>query len=128
MGRFWRGPRPKSAKEVQNVLKLYGYNDTKFGNEPTDGYASKKEARRAGELKMLQRAGKIYDLREQVRYELVPAQDGERAVHYVADFVYKYVGTDGTEEVEDVKGVRTPEYVIKRKLMLKVHGIRIKEV
>ena len=78
------------------------------------------------------RAGLISDLREQVRYLLVPSQhcdDGtlERAVHYVADFVYTDNET-GRTVVEDTKGVRTKEYIIKRKLMLYVHGIRIKEV
>lgn len=78
------------------------------------------------------RAGLISDLREQVRYLLVPSQrldDGtlERPVHYVADFVYTDNET-GRTVVEDTKGVRTKEYIIKRKLMLYVHGIRIKEV
>ena len=51
----------------------------------------------------------------------------ERAVSYVADFVYVDCAT-GETVVEDAKGVRTKEYVIKRKLMLWVHGIRVKEV
>ena len=105
---------------------------------------SRKEARRYEELLLLQRAGKISDLRTQVPYELIPAQyetyerygksgqrlkDGiklvERAVVYVADFVYV---ADGKTIVEDTKGVRTPDYIIKRKLMLHIHGIRIREI
>lgn len=112
-------------------------------------FASKKEADRYFQLLLLQRAGKISDLRTQVPYELIPAQyeeiptgtyfvRGERkgqekvkrvcveqSVCYVADFVY----TEGGKKiVEDTKGVRTAEYIIKRKLMLHVHGIRITEI
>lgn len=93
-------------------------------------FDSKKEAARWQELLLLQRAGKISHLNRQVTYELIPSQyiDGkcvERAVKYVADFVYK---KNGRLVVEDTKGMKTPEYVIKRKLMLSVYGIRIKEV
>ncbi len=109
-------------------------------------FDSLKEARRWDELLLLQRAGKITELRRQVKYELIPDQyatferfgkkgqrlkDGvrllERKVVYVADFVYTNAET-GENIVEDAKGVRTPEYIIKRKLMLAVHSIRIKEV
>ena len=86
---------------------------------------SRKEANRWCELKLLERAGKIRLLQRQVKFELIPKQDGEREVTYVADFTYiendKFV-------VEDVKGKRTKEYIIKRKLMLWVHGIKIKEI
>ena len=93
-------------------------------------FDSAKEVRRYAELKVLQRAGQIKDLRRQVRYELIPAQrreDGkviEQACAYIADFVYI---ENGNTVVEDTKGYRTPEYIIKRKLMLYRHGIRIKE-
>lgn len=102
----------------------------KYGNKRTNGHASKKEDRRSRELMLLQAAGEIRDLKEQVPYELIPSQyvDGkcvERACKYVADFVY--TDREGNLVVEDTKGFRTPEYVIKRKLMLKVHGIKIKE-
>lgn len=91
---------------------------------------SKAEARRLGELKLLERAGLIQDLKTQVRFELIPSQriDGkvaERAVNYIADFVYI---KDGQRVVEDVKGYKTPDYIIKRKLMLFVHGIKIQEI
>lgn len=105
----------------------------KYKAQRTGKYASKAEARRAAELKLLERAGKIENLGEQVKFEIVPRQldkDGkviERAVHYVADFVYSDPAT-GEEIVEDVKGVRTPAYIIKRKLMLLGWGIRIREV
>lgn len=106
----------------------------KYGNRKVihDGieFDSVKEARRYCELKLMQRAGVISDLQLQVSFELIPTQriDGkvvERAVNYIADFVYKQ---DGVQVVEDTKGMRTKEYIIKRKLMLYIHGIRIKEI
>lgn len=105
-------------------------------------FDSMKEARRYTELKLLERAGEISDLQMQVKFVLIPAQRepdtvGARGgIHkgklieyeaaYVADFVY--LDEKGKLVVEDVKGFRTPEYKLKRKLMLYVHGIRIKEV
>lgn len=50
----------------------------------------------------------------------------EKACRYRADFVYTDLST-GEIVVEDTKGVLTPEYKIKRKLMLYIHGIRVKE-
>ena len=92
-------------------------------------FDSVKEYRRFCELRLLERAGAVTDLRRQVKFELIPAQriDGkvvERACGYVADFVYM---ENGQQVVEDTKGMRTQEYRLKRKLMLWVHGIRIKE-
>lgn len=107
----------------------------KYGNKKTvvDGitFDSKKEATRYAELKLLQRAGEIFDLQRQVPFTLIPKQtrDGkviERPCVYKADFVYKE--KDGTEVVEDVKGVCTKEYRIKKKLMLWQFGIVVKEV
>jgi len=105
---------------------------------------SAKEANRCNELHLLQKAGEITELSIQNEYELIPAQyrlekrfnkNGkplkdknvllERACIYKADFSYKL--KDGTLVVEDCKGKRTKEYIIKRKLMLFVHGIRILE-
>ena len=93
-------------------------------------FDSKKEAIRWAELRMLEKAGKISGLERQVRFELVPAQYvggrlKERPCVYVADFRYL---EGGKAVVEDTKGVKTPEYIIKRKLLLKVYGIAIKEV
>lgn len=109
-------------------------------------FDSKKEYRRYCELSMLEKAGIITDLKTQVPFELVPAHyefferygksgnriaDGsrciERAVVYRADFVYKQ---NGERVVEDTKSpaTRTKDYIIKRKLMLHVHNIKIKEV
>lgn len=95
-------------------------------------FDSVKEYRRWCELKLLERGKAIADLNRQVKFNLIPAQKDpatgkvvERACDYIADFVYwdgkKYV-------VEDTKGFKTKDYIIKRKLMLYVHGIRIREV
>ena len=92
-------------------------------------FDSKKEANRYGELLMLQRAGRISELQRQVKFKLLPTQRGEqrteRPVTYIADFVYTQ---DGIVVVEDVKGLKTREYVIKRKMMKYFHGIEISEV
>ena len=95
--------------------------------DPATGFVfdSKAEFTRWCELRILERAGKISDLQRQVKYELIPKQKGERACTYLADFVYK--DSDGNTVVEDTKGVKTDAYRIKRKLMLWVHGIKIKE-
>lgn len=87
-------------------------------------FDSQKEYNRWCNLRLLERAGKITDLKRQIPYELIPKQDGERACTYVADFVYY---EDGNLVVEDCKGFRTEAYRIKRKLMLLVHNIKIKE-
>lgn len=104
-------------------------------------FDSRKEYRRWCELVLMERAGKIEGLRRQVEFELIPCQREpdtkgvrggikrgrviEHACSYVADFVYQ---EDGRTVVEDTKGVRTKDYIIKRKLMLYRFGVRIKEV
>lgn len=95
--------------------------------DPATGFVfdSKAEFVRWCELRIMEKAHKISDLQRQVKYELIPKQKGERACTYLADFVYK--DSDGNTVVEDTKGVRTDAYRIKRKLMLHIHGIRIKE-
>lgn len=107
-------------------------NKSKYHAEKCNGYDSKKEYYRAQQLKLWLKAGVISDLREQVVFLLIPSQingEGieEKPVKYKADFVYIDNAT-GQTVVEDTKGVRTPEYVIKRKLMLLMHGITIKEI
>ena len=106
----------------------------KYHNKKTrtsDGveHDSQKEARRWMELQLLQRAGDIADLKRQVTFELIPRQDGERACHYIADFVYSDLKA-GKVVVEDVKSEATRKdkaYIIKRKLMLYLKGIKIHE-
>ena len=114
------------------MKNIFNPRQNKYHARSSGGYASRKEHRRANELQLMQRAGLISNLSEQVSYELIPAQRGadgkvlERACTYIADFVYTDNAT-GQTIVEDTKGFRTKEYIIKRKLMLKVHGIRISE-
>lgn len=84
-------------------------------------YDSKKEARRAYELEILQRSGHICNLERQRRFELQQSfkigNKTERAITYIADFYY----FDNKEHIwvaEDTKGFRTDVYKIKRKLFL----------
>ncbi len=104
----------------------------KYHARRTNGYASAREARRASELRLLQAKGEISNLREQVRYDLLPTlrhSDGTlfaRKTVYVADFVY--VDSDGNEVVEDAKGYRTEAYRLKRNMMMHFHKIAIREV
>jgi hypothetical protein len=107
-------------------------------------FDSKREADHWVYLCQLMDAGVITELDRQVEFELIPAQFEfdtvgvrggkqkgkciERKVKYIADFVYR--DQLGQRVVEDVKGYtkNDPVYIIKRKLMLYIHGIRIKEV
>lgn len=99
----------------------------KYGNRKTvvDGitFDSAKEAKRYGELKVLQRAGEITSLELQPRFPIVI--NGVKVCTYVADF--GYVDQIGSPVVEDVKGMKTREYILKRKLMKAVYGIEILE-
>ena len=107
-------------------------------------FQSRKEARRWRELKLMESAGMIHGLTRQKKFVLIPAQREpdtvgkrggkhkgkliEREVAYYAD--YSYYDKEGNEIVEDVKSeaTKTPQYLIKRKLMLKEYGIQIKEI
>jgi hypothetical protein len=93
-------------------------------------FDSKKEAERYGQLKLMERGGVVKDIRTQVRYRL--AINGIKICDYIADFVYfdkfSRPGADPWKQiVEDTKGVRTPVYRLKKKLMLALHGIEIRE-
>lgn len=108
----------------------------KYGNRKVirngEKFDSIKEYQRWVELCILEQGSLISELRRQVKFVLIPSQkiDGkvvERECSYYADFVYKDNET-GETVVEDSKGMRTKDYIIKRKLMLYVHGIRIMEV
>lgn len=125
-------------------MRLYNYNKYKSRKTSVNGvnFDSRKEADRYIELSILSRSGAIKGLKRQVKFELIPAQYEpdiisprgkvkkgkliERAVSYIADFVY--TDENGKTVVEDTKGFRTKDYIIKRKLLLYVHGIRIKEI
>ena len=97
-------------------------------------FDSKAEYKRYKELLMLEKCGVIKNLQRQIEYELIPKQKlirpvkghkSERKAVYIADFVYE---KNGEVIVEDVKGIRTSDYILKRKLMLFVHKIQISEV
>lgn len=119
------------------------YKNVKVKNSEGLVFDSRKEAKRWAELQAMQFSGVITDLQRQVKFVLIPTQRepdtiGKRGgIHkgkviekecaYYADFVYQLTDT-GETVVEDTKGMRTTEYKIKRKLMLYVHHIRIKEV
>lgn len=106
-------------------------------------FDSRKEYKRYVELKAMEYGGIITDLERQVKYVLIPTQREpdeigkrggihkgrviEKECSYLADFRYRVAET-GEIVVEDTKGFRTAEYKIKRKLMLWVHHIRIKEI
>lgn len=106
----------------------------KYGNKKTTVFGrtfdSKREAERYLVLRSMESKGEISDLRCQVEYELIPAQkksDGktERSTKYIADFTYQ---KNGKTVVEDTKGFRTREYILKRKLMLFRYSIEVKEI
>lgn len=88
------------------------FRQSKYGAVRTAGYASKGEAARADELRMLQAGGAISDLREQV--PVVVSPDGCERITLVVDFVYV---EDGREVIEDFKGFETPEFKLKWKLL-----------
>ena len=124
----------------------------KYGNKKVViagvAFDSKREAKRYQDLKLLEMCGAIKDLKRQVTFELIPVQreksarvytkgrkkgqpiEGkviEKAVNYIADFTYIDSAT-GKLVVEDSKGMRTRDYILKRKMMLYFHGIKIQEV
>jgi hypothetical protein len=102
----------------------------KFKNIPTEvdgiAFASKKEARRYGELKLLERAGRIFDLKVHPSFPL--DVNGHPVCRYVGDFAYT---ENGARVVEDVKSPITrkhPVYRIKAKLFAAIHGFPVREV
>ena len=112
-------------EEFKKLIK----KKSKYSNEKVESFDSERERERCGTLKFMQEKGLISNLERQVKYELIPAQyeNGkciERATSYYADFQYVQ---GGITIVEDSKGCRTDVYKIKKKLMLQVHGIKIKE-
>lgn len=95
----------------------------KYGNKPTNGFASRREARRYTELALLEKAGQIRALEKQPKFYI--KINGHDVCTYTADFAY----FDGERRiVEDAKGFRTPVYRLKKKLMKAVFGIDVQEV
>ncbi len=111
-------------------MSKYGAKKVTYDGKTFD---SQKEAQRYAELRLLERGKVISGLECQKTFVLIPNQKDEngkvieRAVKYVADFTYTDTKT-GKWIVEDTKGFKTKEYIIKRKLMLHKYGIRIREV
>lgn len=126
------------------------YSGNKYGSKKVevDGivFDSKKEAKRYQELLLLEKEGEITDLQRQVKFVLIPAQyetverysktgkrlkDKQKCIEkecsYYADFTY-FDREKQEVIVEDTKGMRTKDYIIKRKLLLYRHGIRVKEI
>ena len=132
--------RGGTVQEQQEVKK------SKYHSEKVEilgmTFDSRREARRYFELTTLEKAGEIHNLRRQVKYVLIPTQRApdtvgkrggvkqgrvlEKEISYYADYVYE--DKDGNTVVEDVKGVRTEVYKVKRKLMLYIYHIQIKEI
>ena len=139
-----------AVRSIKCFAYVRGLMMNKYKNKKTatsDGiiHDSKKEALRWFTLKHLEKEGEISNLRRQVPFELIPTQyetfkrfgkggkrlaDGkrciERSVVYIADFTYTN-NNNGEYIVEDCKGKRTKDYIIKRKLLLQKYGVRIKE-
>ena len=137
---------------MTNFRRLRTGGESKYKNRKklVDGieFDSAKEARRWSELKLLEKAGEISDLRRQVKFVLIESQYEESSevyqrgknkgkpkrgkileheCSYIADFVYTDEKT-GKTVVEDTKGFKTKDYIIKRKLLLERYKIRITEV
>lgn len=128
---------------MRRYLRRAKYRNNKVVFEDGSTFDSMKEYVRYLDLLAMEKAGEIKDLRRQVKYILIPAQREpdtvgkrggikkgkllEREVAYFADFVYINI-VSGEEIVEDTKGIRTTEYILKRKMMLYFHHIRIHEI
>lgn len=136
-----------SWSDYERYRRAYIDKGSKYHAEKVtvDGivFDSRKEARRWSELCLMEKAGQIMGLRRQVKFLLIPEyrepdttgpRGGirrgkliESAVYYRADFVYTECEAPDVTVVEDVKGFKTKEYILKRKLMLHKYGIRIRE-
>lgn len=97
-------------------------------------FASKKEARRYQELRLLEKAGEIRELQLQPEFDLLAPGRCDGSLHrgvkvgkYVADFRYR-AGRNGLLVIEDVKGFKTPLYRWKKKHVEAQYGIEIREV
>lgn len=116
-GQHAKESKPKRNKYANTRVEIDGH-----------AFDSKKEAKRYGELKLLQKAGKIGLLEMQVEFILLV--NGDSVGSYVADFTYIDAVT-GEKVVEDVKSGATrkiAKYRLKKKLMKQIYGIEIKEV
>ena len=131
-----------AAKPPGGVMKCIFKKESKYHSSKVQVgglvFDSKREAARWQELKLLEKAGEIRELKRQVRFRLIPSQylpsgRRERPVDYIADFTYRHrVRSEEMDEwavvVEDTKGLKTKDYIIKRKLMYQRFGVEIREV
>ena len=110
---------PKKTRRSNN--KYFAKKTLAFGLK----FDSKWEAERYGQLKAMERAGVVDQLERQVKYEL--KVNDVKICNYIADFTYLLIEEDGSSRyvVEDAKGVLTPEFKLKKKLMLAIHKIDI---
>lgn len=110
-------------------MKIPG-KSAKFLNVKTEAdgivFASKKEAKRFGELKMLERVGAITELKTQVKYEF--ELNGVKIGAYLSDFDYVEKGVKVVEDVKSPMTRKVQVYRLKRRMMLAFHGIEIREV
>jgi uncharacterized protein DUF1064 len=124
-----RGFKINNVKPIPIIEQPKQKKKSKYGNNKVVvdeiEFDSEKEAKRYGQLKLMMKAGEIGLLQLQVSFEL--NKGGTHSLEYIADFVY-IISKTGEKVVEDAKGFCTKEYKKKRRLMLKVHGIKIKEV
>lgn len=103
-------------------MKYWNRKITVYGIQ----FDSRKEADRYLVLRDMAKQGEIRGLQTQPEFELIPKQPGEQGVKYIADFLYEQAGKT---VVEDVKGYRTKDYIIKRKLFKwRYPGIEFREV
>lgn len=120
---------PNGQKYTSTQTSLTKPKKSKYGAVKTevDGIAfdSKHEASRYAELRLLEQSGEITNLRLQVPFELIPKSKYGMPIRYIADFLYN--GINGQLIVEDAKGVKTPVYRLKRRMMAEKYGIKIKE-
>lgn len=124
---------------VQEVKKRSKYGNRKVVRDGIK-FGSEREAARFAELKVLRAMGRIRDLRLQANFTLVEGYttiEGKRIkpMVYRADFTYERAtepDCNGTvywlREVEDAKGMKTKDYLLKKKLMQDKYGITIREV
>ena len=113
---------------IGNYTKQNKYHNKKVEYDGIK-FDSIKEKNRYIGLKQLEKLGVIQNLQRQVKYELQPSfklnKKTIRAITYIADFVYLQ---DGVEVIEDVKGIRTKEYLLKKKLFEYKYQKEIKEI
>lgn len=121
----------KKGKQGGQMIEQGEVKPNKYRNKKTVSngvtYDSKKEAAYIETLRLLEKRGKIFDLKTQVKFKFDGLlYDSGRTIQYWADA--SYYDSEGEYHVIDVKGIRTPSYKIKKALMWKWHKIEVEEV